>query len=44
VLYVIETADGVKGTLVDACGTYSDPLVYKFMLDVQKVEQRRVVN
>lgn len=44
VLYVIETADGVKGTLVDACGTYSDPLVYKFMLDVQKVEHKRVVN
>jgi hypothetical protein len=36
ILYVIETADGVKGTLIDACGTYSDPLVYKFILDVQK--------
>jgi hypothetical protein len=44
VLYVIETADGVKGTLIDACGTYSDPLVYKFILDVQAVEEKRVVN
>ena len=44
VLYIIETADGVKGTLIDACGTYSDPLVYKFILDVQAVEEKRVVN
>jgi|SRR5687768_8470075 hypothetical protein len=44
VLYVIETADGVKGTLIDACGTYADPLIYKFILDVQAVEEKRVVN
>ena len=44
VLYIIETADGVKGTLIDACGTYSDPLIYKFILDVQAVEEKRVVN
>jgi hypothetical protein len=44
VLYVLETKDGVKGTLVDACGTYADPLVYKFILDVQDSEKKRVVN
>jgi hypothetical protein len=35
VLYLIETDDGLKGTLVDAYGTYADPLVYKFFTDVQ---------
>src|ERR1700754_3060138 len=35
VLYLLETSDGLKGTLVDAYGTYADPLVYKFFLDVQ---------
>lgn len=35
VLYVIETLDGVKGTLIDGCGNYADPLVYKFILDVE---------
>lgn len=44
VLYVIETEDGVKGTLIDACGTYSDPLIYKFMRDLQAVEKIRLVN
>ena len=37
VLYLIETDDGLKGTLVDAYGTYADPLVYKFFTDVQSV-------
>jgi hypothetical protein len=35
VLYLLETSDGLKGTLVDAYGTYADPLVYKFFLDVE---------
>ena len=35
VLYLIETNDGLKGTLVDAYGTYADPLVYKFFMDVE---------
>jgi hypothetical protein len=39
ILYVIETADGVKGTLVDAYGAYSDPLVEKFMKQV-KIEEK----
>lgn len=44
VLYVIETADGVKGTLIDACGTYSDPLIYQFLLDVQAYTAKRIAN
>jgi hypothetical protein len=35
VLYLLETSDGLKGTLVDAYGTYADPLVYKFFTEVQ---------
>lgn len=35
VLYLLETSDGLKGTLVDAYGTYADPLVYNFFLEVQ---------
>lgn len=39
ILYVIETTDGAKGTLVDAYGAYSDPLVEKFMKTV-KIEEK----
>jgi hypothetical protein len=35
ILYLIETDDGLKGTLVDAYGTYADPLVYKFFMEVE---------
>jgi hypothetical protein len=35
VLYVIETTDGNKGTLVDAYGPYSDPKVDQFMKQVR---------
>jgi len=35
ILYVIETNDGTKGTLVDAYGPYADPKVDKFMQDVE---------
>ena len=38
VLYLLETSDGLKGTLVDAYGTYADPLVYKFFHDVQSAD------
>ena len=39
ILYAIETNDGAKGTLVDAYGAYSDPLVEKFMKQV-KIEEK----
>jgi hypothetical protein len=35
ILYLIETGDGTKGTLVDAYGAYSDPEVESFMKDVK---------
>jgi hypothetical protein len=40
ILYVIETADGVKGTLIDAYGTYNDPRVSRFMQDVETIKKK----
>jgi hypothetical protein len=34
ILYAIKTRSGVRGTLADAYGTYSDPSVAAFMDDV----------
>ena len=34
ILYVIETQDGTRGTLVDSYGTYNDSRVSRFMDDV----------
>jgi hypothetical protein len=39
ILYLIETKDGAKGTLVDAYGAYSDPEVENFMKDV-KIDEK----
>ncbi|WP_242917720.1 hypothetical protein [Pontibacter liquoris] len=35
ILYVVETADGRKGTISDAFGTYSDETVSNFMKQVE---------
>jgi len=40
ILYVIETADGTKGTLIDAYGTYADPLVNKFIVQVDSIKKK----
>jgi len=40
ILYIIETADGTRGTLVDAYGTYTDPKVAQFMVDVQAIHKK----
>lgn len=40
ILYVIETMDGHKGTLTDAYGTYSDPNVNNFMLEVDRISKK----
>jgi hypothetical protein len=40
VLYVIETDDGAKGTLVDAYGTYSDHDVAKIMIEVDQIAKK----
>lgn len=39
ILYVIEMADGAKGTLVDAYGAYSDANVEEIMKQVQQIER-----
>lgn len=44
ILYVIETNDGTKGTLIDAYGVYNDPRVSKFMKDVESIKKKSVKN
>jgi len=39
ILYIIETNDGTKGTLVDAYGVYSDPEIDKFMKAVEDISK-----
>ena len=40
ILYVIETQDGQKGTLIDAYGPYADAAVNKFMGDVEEIHKK----
>lgn len=40
ILYVIETDDGVKGTLVDAYGAYSDSDTTKFIVEVEEIQKK----
>jgi hypothetical protein len=42
ILYVIETHDGLKGTLVDAYGTYSSTEVYEFIKAVENINKKVV--
>jgi hypothetical protein len=42
ILYVIEANDGVKGTLVDAFGTYADEDVNNFILAVERIQKKVV--
>jgi hypothetical protein len=44
VLYVIETDDGTKGTLVDGYGPYADEHVSKFIVDVEKIQKVKVTD
>ncbi|HWJ29307.1 MAG TPA: hypothetical protein VNS32_22395 [Flavisolibacter sp.] len=44
ILYVIETNDGTKGTLIDAYGIYNDPKVSRFMKDVETIQKKVVKN
>ena len=39
ILYVLETSDGDKGTLVDAYGMYSDPYVDRFIKNVEDINK-----
>ena len=40
ILYIIETDDGAKGTLVDSYGAYADPNVGKFITQVESIEKQ----
>lgn len=40
ILYLIETNDGVKGTLIDAYGAYADAKLSKFVHDVEDIQKR----
>jgi hypothetical protein len=44
ILYAIETNDGYKGSLVDAYGPDSDPLVHKFLKQVEDITKKPVNN
>jgi hypothetical protein len=39
ILYALETAEGLKGMLVDAYGAYANPHVGKFIGEVQAIEK-----
>jgi len=39
ILYIIETNDGTKGTLVDGYGPYSDPLVDNLIKQVEEINK-----
>lgn len=40
ILYLIETADGLKGTLDDAYGTYSNPVISNFIKQVEDFHKK----
>lgn len=40
IMYVIETHDGLKGTLIDAYGPYADEAVNKFMAAVEDMNKK----
>jgi hypothetical protein len=39
ILYLMETADGTKGTLVDAYGTYADSRINDFIKQVEDIHK-----
>ena len=42
ILYVIETDEGARGTLVDGYGIYADPDVAKFIKQVEDINKKVV--
>src|SRR4249919_483104 len=40
ILYAIELDDGTKGTLIDAYGSYNDPMIGKFVKQVEDIEKK----
>jgi len=39
IVYAIETKDGVKGTLIDSYGAYSDPEIANFIKKVKSIHK-----
>lgn len=42
ILYVMETDDGTKGTLVDGYGAYAGEHVSKFIVEIEKIQKVKV--
>lgn len=40
IMYVIETSDGLKGTLIDAYGPYADRKLSEFMNNVESIQKK----
>jgi hypothetical protein len=40
ILYVIETSDHEKGTLIDAYGAYADEKINKFITEVEDIQKK----
>jgi hypothetical protein len=40
ILYAVETNDGLKGLLSDAYGSYADPLISKYIAQVEEISKR----
>lgn len=40
VMYVIETNDGSKGTVIDAYGAYADPDISAFITEVENIQKK----
>jgi hypothetical protein len=40
ILYVIETDDGGKGTLIDGYGIYMEPRIAAFMKEVESIQKK----
>ncbi|MEJ7685213.1 MAG: hypothetical protein WKG06_46675 [Segetibacter sp.] len=40
IMYVIETTDGLKGTLIDAYGPYADRKLSEFMNQVESIQKK----
>lgn len=44
ILYLIETNDGMKGTLVDGYGIYTDSAISNFLTEVKQIEKKTIKN
>ena len=42
ILYIIETDDGGKGTLIDGYGIYTEPRIATFMKEVESIQKKVV--